>query len=345
MMNYKDVIVDRIENENDFASIYEDIGIDDIKEEKNYEKENNYNYIPIIIQCFKNKNYNFPSISYSSSFIQKLEYEMDKENIEIDLSKLDKKFIKILFDVLLPYITNVKELEYFFLNELSIPFISQKFHLILKATLKSKNYDILEHILLLTAGNILPIVSFYKNKPLINDINIIKLLDKYGYFKNKNILFQQMANYGGKTKNIQFVDIILECDTNIIDYILSNIFPLYHLGLHISHIFSSSISIETVSILIKHGLLDLYRYYIANTNSYKLALILYHIDNIKAYKDEVNIFINIYNTLLFLIKNKYLIKIISLYLNPNDDINNINKQIETERELLFNGTLFGIEYQ
>jgi hypothetical protein len=335
----KDIVVDKIDNENDFVSID-----DDEWKENEYEKSNNYDHISTIVQCFKTQNYNFstiPTTSFSTFFMKTLEYELDKHHIEIDFDKLDKlekSYIKTFFDILLSHITNVKDLDYLF-NDYSIPFLSQKFHLILKAVHKTKNYDILEHILLITSGNILPIVSFYKDKPLINDINIIQLLNKYGYFNSNNILFQNMTSYpNGKMKAL--VEIIMYCDANVIDYILTNIFPFYYIGTRWKDF---HLSIETISVLIKHGLLDLYRYYVFNTSSYKLALMLYDIDNKKAYKVE-QLIISIYDNLLFFVKNKHLIRIISLYIDPNDDINYINKQIEDERELLVNGMLFDVAY-
>src|SRR5271165_729976 len=128
-------------------------------------------------------------------------------NNKIACSKFPKDInLTELSDFILPYIDTIDDL-YYLLKSDDTPYIKQVFPLILK----TQNIEIIEHILCLTKPEILPITSCYNDKPYINNIEIIQLLDRYDYFKNANILYQQM-------NKDTLENVLIHCDVNVFKY-------------------------------------------------------------------------------------------------------------------------------
>lgn len=341
--NYEDNIDNKINEVNETKEVNLNIfiNIENLQNNSKYQSlteltglntQNSIQLIQLIQSSFFNRKYSFlrELLKYNdilnlSYIFKNFNYSGDYIISSISLSQIPNDImiiIKPYLSHLLPFISSIEDYILFYSHDIS--FISSNFNSILR----TNNYELIEYILMMTIGSILPITGIYNGKVLINDIHIIKLLEKYSYF-NHSLLTQKIS---GKT----FISIFHLFNTNVIDYILLNIYPLYHFGSCINLLLQRN-DIKLTTILIKHGLKDLYQYYIAQDISYKLSLICYDINNIEGYKITdliVKQIVGIRHILRVALNVDHIIKIISFYIDPEDDKRERNELLEIERNML-----------
>jgi hypothetical protein len=277
-------------------------------------------------------NYNFDMIRMiinNKMTIKSVEDETkESRDNKIDCSKFPKDINLTKFaEYIIPYITDVNDLNYL-INSYDIPYLNRIF----PSILETNNLNIIEHILLISCGTILPITGIKYDEPLINNIEIIQLLQKYGYFKNADILYQ-------KSNNITLAEVIIQCDFKVIRYIINNIYPLYRFS-NLIQTMIEKCDVELTTFLIKNGITDIYRYYIANMDSYKYALLVYDEGNIEGYRHEEDRRgeedrkneKEKYFCISTLVSNVNICKIIATYLDPREDLNLKEKDLEIERQ-------------